>query len=53
LGWRKVLHPAPSIVSLPADGSDDQFGHIVLPPHVRPLADALREVLREAEKKTG
>ena len=53
LGWRKVIHPVPPIVSLPADGSDDQFSHIVLQPHVRHLADALRRVLREAERKSG
>jgi amino acid adenylation domain-containing protein len=49
LGWRNVLWPGPRIVSLPADGSDLQFSHIVLPPHVGRLAGALREILREAE----
>ncbi|MEP6685805.1 MAG: AMP-binding protein [Verrucomicrobiota bacterium] len=47
LGWRKVIREGLRIVALPGAGVDD---HLLQPPHVGNLADALRQLLREAEK---
>jgi thioesterase domain-containing protein/acyl carrier protein len=48
LGWRKVIRKGLRLVALPAAGVGDD--HLLQPPHVGNLANALREVLREAEE---
>ena len=47
LGWRNVIRKGLRMVELPAAGQDDD--HLVQSPHVKHLADALRELLRKAK----
>lgn len=48
LGWRKVVPVGLRVVALPAAGAGND--HLLQPPHVVNLADALRKLLREAEE---
>lgn len=51
LGWRRVIRKGLRFVALPATGMTEDDDHIVRPPHVENLAEALRELLREAETR--